>query len=379
MRRDTLRLPVRRMGQLPRTRVVGRSLTLVSSRHQRSPVVKRLLNSKRTSILAGILCLLVSGAVEARKPIVAVFNIEFSGTRLAKRVEGALRDYLEVKLTSSGVYEVVPSDQLKKALSKQKVKSYKQCYKNSCQIKIGQELAADRTLATRVTRIGPTCMVSMKLYHLRRMTTEKASTASGSCKEQGIMASVQKAAKELIGKRPSGGAAPRAAQAAPMPPATAAADRIKKVDGTVLSGKLADSVAGLLVIKTSDGQQTVPLDQVDSVQFRPPAPRAAFSSPQKTFQRMRQAALRGALKTYIDCHSSYYQIFLNHQVAKLTPGKFTTRLKREYGSAQIELLETAIKGKMAVVKVRRKKGTSHTTGELRFVRENHEWKMILPL
>ena len=34
---------------------------------------------------------------------------------------------------------------------------------------------------------------------------------------------------------------------------------------------------------------------------------------------------------------------------------------------------------MAVIKVRRKQGNDSQDGELRFVRENNEWKMILPL
>ena len=165
-------------------------------------------------IAVGILasCLLYSPAVEAKKVIVAVFNVEFSGVRMAGRVRDALRDYIETRLTSSGAYEVVPPDQLKKALSKQKIRSYKKCYKQSCQISIGQELSADRTLSTKVTRIGRTCMVSMKLYHLKRMTSEKGETARGKCTEQGIMDAIQKVVDRLAksggGSTGGGGPAP---------------------------------------------------------------------------------------------------------------------------------------------------------------------------
>lgn len=130
---------------------------------------------KRTGLVVAVLlsCLLPGPRVEAKKTIVAVFNIEFRRVRLARSVQEALRDFIETKMTASGVYEVVPPDQLKKALSKQKINSYKKCYKDTCQIKIGEELYADRSLSTRVTRIGKTCMVSMKLYHVKRMTSER--------------------------------------------------------------------------------------------------------------------------------------------------------------------------------------------------------------
>ena len=156
-------------------------------------------------------CLLCSPAVEAKKPIVAVFDIELRGVRMAGRVKDALRDYIETNLTTGGAYQVVPPDQLKKALSKQKTRSFKQCYKQSCQISIGQELAADRTLFTKVTRIGRVCMVSMKLYHLKRMASEKGATAEGRCTEQGIMGTIRKIVKKLAGSGGStggGGPAP---------------------------------------------------------------------------------------------------------------------------------------------------------------------------
>ena len=157
-------------------------------------------------------CLLTGPQAQARKTIVAVFNIEFKRVRMPGPVREALRDYIETRLTASGVYEVVPPGQLKRALSKQKIKSYRRCYKESCQIRIGEELSADRTLSTRVTRIGQTCMVSMKLYHLKRMTSEKGETARGKCTEQGIMKSlravVTKLARGSGGSTGSGGPGP---------------------------------------------------------------------------------------------------------------------------------------------------------------------------
>ncbi len=162
------------------------------------------------TVPAWALMLALSTPAEAKKPIVAVFDIEARRMRMGGQLRDALRDYVETRLTASGAYEVVPSDQLKKALSKQKTRSYKQCYKQSCQISIGQELAADRTLSTRVTRIGKDCVVSMKLYHLKRMTTEKGDTKKGACSESGIMSSIDKVVRRLAsgGTGNSGGPGP---------------------------------------------------------------------------------------------------------------------------------------------------------------------------
>ena len=91
------------------------------------------------------------------------------------------------------------------------------------------------------------------------------------------------------------------------------------------------------------------------------------------------AALKGNLTTYIDCHSAYYQTFLNHQIAMMKPAKFIKRLKKEYGSTQIKILRTKFTKDTAIVYLQSSKGGESRKGELRFVKENKEWKMILPL
>ncbi|MBW2735162.1 MAG: SUMF1/EgtB/PvdO family nonheme iron enzyme [Deltaproteobacteria bacterium] len=136
----------------------------------------------------------------AQKPIVAVFNIDARGVKLNNRAKSILRDYIETQLTASGVYEVVPPDALRKALSKQKTKSYKACFAQSCQISIGQEVAANKSLSTRVSKIGRKCMVTAKLYDLLKSTAEKGATSEGRCGENGIMGSTKVVVARLTGK-----------------------------------------------------------------------------------------------------------------------------------------------------------------------------------
>jgi len=163
--------------------------------------------------------------------------------------------------------------------------------------------------------------------------------------------------------------------------ATASADEvIQLLDKTRITGKLVHFYDGMLSLKLPSGTvMKLPANKVVSIRFSLPPPRAALSSPAKTFKRLRRAALKGDLDTYIDCHSSYYQMFLGHQVAMAKPAKFARRLKKEWGDIQLEVLGTTIKGDTALMKVRRKKGGQSQDGELRFVKENGEWKMILPL
>ena len=152
------------------------------------------------------------------------------------------------------------------------------------------------------------------------------------------------------------------------------------LDNTKITGKVVHYFEGVLHVKVPNGTTLqLPRHKIKRIDFALPKPRAALSSPQKTFKRLRQAALKGDLDTYIDCHSSYYQIYINHQVLVTGAKKFIQSMKKQWGNLQIEVLKTTVKGNTALMKVRRIVGTDRQDGELRFVRENNEWKMILPL
>jgi hypothetical protein len=152
------------------------------------------------------------------------------------------------------------------------------------------------------------------------------------------------------------------------------------VDKTKIVGKLLHYYDGVLTVELPNKtRMKLPSSKVRRVQFKLPPPRKALSTPQKSFERLRKAALKGDLTTYVDCHSAYYQMFLHHQVELATPRKFVKRLKKEWGGVQLTVIGTTIKGHTAVMKIRRQKGEDSQQGELRFINENKEWKMILPL
>lgn len=134
-----------------------------------------------------------------RKPIVAVFDVEVKRIKLSKSLLDGLSDYLATKLAGTGKYQVIPRDQLKKRLLEQKKKSFKQCYDQKCQIEMGRELAAEKTLSAQVIKFGKFCTVNVALYDLKKAATESAASVKGRCGEEGLIESLDKAISKLVG------------------------------------------------------------------------------------------------------------------------------------------------------------------------------------
>ena len=135
----------------------------------------------------------------SHRPIVAVFDVEqASKVKLEAETLEEMAKYLSTRLTESGKYQVIPRDQLKKRLFAQKAQSLKECYDQSCQIEIGKELAAEKTLSARIAKLGGRCTVSLTLYDLRIAATEKAASQHGRCGEGEIMNSLDKTLAKLF-------------------------------------------------------------------------------------------------------------------------------------------------------------------------------------
>ena len=139
---------------------------------------------------------------QASVPVVAVFDIENEAQLESSDIK-QLTNYLEAELTASRKYSVVPTAELRKALQEKKAESLDACYDESCQIEIGKEVAAEKTLATSISKIGASCLVTMQLYDLKRGASEAAATQRGECSIDSIFASLEKAVAELTGKKKS--------------------------------------------------------------------------------------------------------------------------------------------------------------------------------
>ncbi len=139
-----------------------------------------------------------SGVAEEKKPIVAVFDIQTQRIKLKKLLRQALSDYLVNQVAGTGYFQVVPRAQLRLKLQGQKKKSYKLCFDQSCQIEVGRELAAQKTISAQLMRLAGKCTLNLSLYDLRKAATEGASSASGSCEEDGLVQSIEQAVAKLV-------------------------------------------------------------------------------------------------------------------------------------------------------------------------------------
>ncbi len=132
----------------------------------------------------------------AERPIVAVFEIEGHESGIKKKLLTNLTNFLAAKLTEGG-YQVIPQAQIRHRLRNQKNTSYQECFEQNCQIEIGRELAAQKSLSSRIMKIGNRCQLTATLYDLRKSAAEQAATARGKCDEDSLLESVEKLALKL--------------------------------------------------------------------------------------------------------------------------------------------------------------------------------------
>jgi TPR repeat protein len=142
-------------------------------------------------------------AALARQPIIAIFTIKAEGTRIKSSILDRLTAYLANQVTAKGAYQVVPRDQLLTKLREQKRISYKKCYEQSCQIQIGRELAASKSMATKIMRIGRRCIMTASIYNLKTSTQERAAAAKGKCDEDGMLKLIDDVIAKLSGVSPN--------------------------------------------------------------------------------------------------------------------------------------------------------------------------------
>lgn len=162
-----------------------------------------------------------SGArAQSQKPIVAVFDIENKGAGLSATLLDRLSDYMAMQLASSGRYQVVPRAQLKQRLVQQKRESYKKCFDQTCQIEVGKEMAAQKTISTVVMKLGERCTVTSIVYDLRRAASEGGASSEGACSENGIIGSIKAVVLKLAA---TGATVAKPAPATPAPAVPAAA------------------------------------------------------------------------------------------------------------------------------------------------------------
>jgi hypothetical protein len=161
-----------------------------------------------------------------------------------------------------------------------------------------------------------------------------------------------------------------------LPAGVARAEIIELVDKTKLNAKIVHYYDGVFTLETSGNTVKLPREKVKSIAFQLPAARPEFSSVEKTFDRWRKALNDGDLEKMIDCYALMYQGFLASQVGGSNEG--IKKMQKELEGWKFEVKGSSVKGESATLKVLRKKGEESDTGEIAFVKENGEWKMLPP-
>ncbi len=153
----------------------------------------------------------LAGPAWAEPAVVAVFEIEGTGAKVAPKTLSALSELLSASVGAGSRYRVVPQETLKARLATSKAESYKACYDEACQIEIGKELAAEKSLSTKILRIADRCVLTASLFDLRTAVTERTATHETECTDVALMRGVQTLGAELTHDRP----APEPARAVP--------------------------------------------------------------------------------------------------------------------------------------------------------------------
>lgn len=145
-------------------------------------------------------CFSFRPALAAPPPVVAVFGIEDARPAKAKLSESDLSNltvYLATKLSASGAYKIVPDAVMRAAIAEKKKESFDPCFDSSCQIDIGKELAAQKSLSTRIFSVEKQCVVASTLYDLREAASERSADFKGDCAMTGIVTALDAIAARL--------------------------------------------------------------------------------------------------------------------------------------------------------------------------------------
>jgi hypothetical protein len=155
----------------------------------------------------------------------------------------------------------------------------------------------------------------------------------------------------------------------------ARAEVIQLIDNTQLSGKIIHYYDGSFAIETSDGQKIeLPTSKIKTITFKLPPARAEFSTPEKTFQRYKDALTHNDINKLIDCYALMYQGVMASELGHATDDQ-KKKMQSEMSGTKLEIKASKITGSSATLKVQRTHGDEVETADVRLVLENGEWKL----
>jgi hypothetical protein len=133
----------------------------------------------------------------ASNQIVAIFDIHDASKKLDQDVLIQLTTYLGTLLTKTGMYKVIPREQIRSRLLDEKKGTYEKCFDESCQIELGKALSAQKSLATTMIQVGNQCAVTANLFDLKTETSEKGASVETGCSSNELLGAIKEIAKQL--------------------------------------------------------------------------------------------------------------------------------------------------------------------------------------
>jgi hypothetical protein len=158
----------------------------------------------------------------------------------------------------------------------------------------------------------------------------------------------------------------------------ARAEVIELVDKTKMNAKIVHYYDGVYTVETNGQTVKLPREKIRAISFQLPPARPEFSTPEKTFERWRKALADGAMEKVIDCYALMYQGMLASQMGLGQAEGGMKKMQKEIEATKFQIKGSSNKGDTATLKVLRQKGDESDTGEIAFVKENGEWKMLPP-
>jgi hypothetical protein len=157
--------------------------------------------------------------------------------------------------------------------------------------------------------------------------------------------------------------------------APARAEVFQLLDNTQVAGKLLHYYEGVFHVELTNGQKIeLPLGKVKSVTFKLPPARAEYSTPEKTFNRYKDALQKSDFPRVVDCYALMYQGMMGAQLMQASADELK-KMQKEVEGVKFEIKGSKITGAQATLKVQRTRGDDVETSDVRLVLENGEWKM----
>jgi hypothetical protein len=138
----------------------------------------------------------VARARAPRSSIVAAFDIVDAASELDRDVRAQLSEYAAARIAQTMGYRLVPREELRVRLSAQKADSYRSCFDQACQIELGKALAAEKSLATKLIRVGETCALIATVFDLETETAELSASVKTRCQQSSLLEGLD----ELVGE-----------------------------------------------------------------------------------------------------------------------------------------------------------------------------------